>query len=207
MEYKSLIFRSHLLSSPSDLYSTVRVCQHGDENEGANNTDSSCPDCHLCHWRTQLPWRYLLRPRALADLLYLLPVILRHPETQTTPAGGSETFVCTAQGDVLWYIDDRWLSSSYRSTLGVKGLTFQERHLSGYEYPTTNLTMTVPARDDLNGTEIHCRTAGSDGNIIYSNYSWLWIVGMSVSILSLLPTTAISGAIVIVLQDLHCLPM
>ena len=40
--------------------------------------------------------------------------------------------------------------------------------------------MTVPARDDLNGTEIHCRTAGSDGNIVYSNYSWLKIVGMSI---------------------------
>ena len=108
-------------------------------------------------------------------------MILRHPETQTTPASGSRIFVCTAQGDVLWYIDDRWLSSSYQSTLEGKGFTFQEVDLSGYQYTTTNLTITVPAREDLNGTEIYCETAGSDGILVSSTHSWLRIVGTVVT--------------------------
>ena len=109
--------------------------------------------------------------------LYLTSVVIRHPESQVTPAGGNKTFVCTAQGDVLWYIDNDWLSTSYENTLRGKGFTFTETHLNGYDYPTSNLTMTVPAVDTLNGTKIQCKTVGSNGVIVASDVAWLWIAG------------------------------
>ena len=108
-------------------------------------------------------------------VIYICPsVILRDPETQTTPAGGSETFVCTALGDVSWYINDRWLSSTYEEELERDGYTFTETYLS---YPTVNLTMTVPATDPLNGTKIQCKTVGTDGITVESAVAWLWIAG------------------------------
>ena len=162
----------------------------------------------LSSWRTELPWRYCETTTistAFPVSFSLLTVILRHPETQATSAGGSRTFVCTAQGDVLWYIDDRWLSSSYQSTLEGKGFTFQEVDLSGYQYTTTNLTMTVPARGDLNGTEIYCETAGSDGILVSSTHSWLRIVGMAVATFSLLGV--LCSCVTIAPQVLLSLPM
>ena len=101
-------------------------------------------------------------------------VILRDPETQITPAGGSKTFVCTGKGDVSWYINNQWLSSTYENELEGDGYTFSETYLS---YPTVNLTMTVPATEDLNGTKIQCKTVGTDGVVVESAVAWLWIAG------------------------------
>ena len=45
---------------------------------------------------------------------HLFSVVYRHPESQIAlPDSGSETFVCTAQGDILWHINDTWLSNNY----------------------------------------------------------------------------------------------
>ena len=82
--------------------------------------------------------------------------------------------MCTALGDVSWYINDRWLSSTYEEELERDGYTFTETYLS---YPTVNLTMTVPATDALNGTKIQCKTVGTDGIIVESAVARLWIAG------------------------------
>ena len=85
--------------------------------------------------------------------------------------------MCTGQGDVIWYIDDRWLSPSYEFTLEGKGYEFSETQFTDVQFLTKNLTMTVPSVNSLNGTKIQCKTAGSDGNVIPSNVAWLRIVG------------------------------
>ena len=77
----------------------------------------------------------------------------------------------------MWYINDSWLSTSYEATLRERGFTFRETHLSGYDSPTTNLTMTVPANGTPNETKIQCKTVGSDGNAVSSNVAWMWIAG------------------------------
>ena len=106
-------------------------------------------------------------------------VILHHPETRTVPAaeGVSETFVCTAQGDVSWYINGRWVSPSYEDDLEREGYTFTETTVTGAPHTTKNLTMTIPAKTSLNGTRIQCRTYGTDGMSVHSNVAWLWIAG------------------------------
>ena len=110
---------------------------------------------------------------------HLFSVVYRHPESQIAlPDSGSETFVCTAQGDVLWHINDTWLSNNYENKLRGKGFTFSEINLQGYNYTTKNLTMTVPAINTLNGTKIQCETVGNDAVPVMSDIAWLWIVGM-----------------------------
>ena len=114
-----------------------------------------------------------------AHLTFGLLVILHHPETRTVPAaeGFSETFACTAQGDVSWYINGRWVSPSYEDDLEREGYTFTETTVTGAPHTTKNLTMTVPANVSLNGTKIQCRTYGTDGVSVHSNVAWLWIAG------------------------------
>ena len=73
-----------------------------------------------------------------------------------------------------WYINDQWLSSTYENELERDGYTFSETYLP---YPTVNLTMTVPATKDLNGTKIQCKTVGTDGVVVESAVAWLWIAG------------------------------
>ena len=106
-------------------------------------------------------------------------VILHHPETRTVPAAEdvSETFVCTAQGDVSWYINDRWVSPSYEDDLEREGYIFTKTTVTGAPHTTKNLTMTVLAKMSLNGTKIQCRTYGTDGMPVLSNVAWLWIAG------------------------------
>ena len=105
-------------------------------------------------------------------------MILRHPETQTRPEGGTEKYVCTAQGDVAWYIDSQWLSYSYEHSLEGMGFTFSEARVDGTTFPTTNMTMTLPATTAQNGTKIQCKTIGSDGVTVSSTVAWLWIAGI-----------------------------
>ena len=106
-------------------------------------------------------------------------MILHHPKTRTVPAaeGISETFVCTAQEDVSWYIDDRWVSPSYEDDLEREGYTFTETSVTGAPHTTKNLTMTIPTKVSLNGTKIQCRAYGTDGVYVLSNVAWLWIAG------------------------------
>ena len=99
--------------------------------------------------------------------------ILRHPETQITVAGGSVIYVCTGEGEVIWYIDDQSTSSySYKTDLESDGFTFDTDSSDGIH----NLTMGVPAENSRNGTKIQCKafTFTSDAA---SNVAWLWIVG------------------------------
>ena len=85
--------------------------------------------------------------------------------------------MCTAQGDVSWFINGLWLSYGYEDDLEDIGFTFSETGVSGTTYPTTNMTMTVPATNALNGTAIQCKTYGSDGIQVSSYVAWLWIAG------------------------------
>ena len=85
--------------------------------------------------------------------------------------------MCTAQGDVSWFINGLWLSYGYEDDLEDIGFTFSETRVSGTTYPTTNMTMTVPATNTLNRTEIQCKTVGSDGIQVSSDVAWLWIAG------------------------------
>ena len=79
----------------------------------------------------------------------------------------------------MWYIGNRWVSSTYQTELQGKGFTFVKETLSSYEYPTVNLSMTVGVVDaEMNGTDIHCTTSGNDGTIARSSSAFLWIVGM-----------------------------
>lgn len=99
-----------------------------------------------------------------------LLAILRHPETKIVPAGGNVPFVCTAQGEVNWFINDSQLSLSYENELEDEGFTFDPN----YSLPYTNLTMTAPAKNSYNGTKIQCKAITITETAI-SDVAWLWI--------------------------------
>ena len=86
----------------------------------------------------------------------------------------------------MWYIGNRWVSSTYQTELQGKGFTFVDEDLSSYEYPTVNLSMTVVVVDaEMNGTDIHCTTSGTDGSFIRSSSAFLWIVGMYMHVVAM----------------------
>ena len=103
--------------------------------------------------------------------------ILRSPVSHTSKPGENVEYVCTTQGSGLWYINNRPVLHTYETELEESGFTFHREQLSNYEYYTVNMTMTVVASIEVNQTKIQCKTAGSDGVVVQSSITWLWIAG------------------------------
>ena len=103
--------------------------------------------------------------------------ILRSPVSHTSKLDENVEYVCTTRGSGLWYINNQSLLRNYQAELEGCGFTFHREHLYGSEYYTVNMTMTVTASIEVNGTEIQCKTAGSDGVVVQSNITWLWVAG------------------------------
>ena len=71
-----------------------------------------------------------------------------------------------------WYVDETFVWGTYRSQLQNDGFTFSSSHYPSY----SDLRMRVPAKVSRNGTEIKCE-AYSSSEVVFSNISWLWIMG------------------------------
>ena len=97
--------------------------------------------------------------------------------SQTEKPGVSVKYVCAAQGDVAWYIDNRWVSYTYEQELESQGFSFHEVPLAEYQY-AYNMTITVAVSASVNETKFQCKTAGSNGILVSSNVAWLLVAGI-----------------------------
>ena len=97
--------------------------------------------------------------------------IIEHPQTQYALTGNNAKFYCKTKGttSVYWIIDGEAVQHQLQDIFMARGYAFD----SSYNGLYNNLTLTVPASEQTNNTEIKCRAIGRSNYRPLSRISYL----------------------------------